>query len=98
MVSLLCACAFGFSFGASLIFSCKQICISNLNKGPMVNSQWIYNTPIHSDVEAKLRQLLVELGTADKVLGIQVCVSGCLIMWYFSKFHDDVDLSIFSFK
>ncbi|XP_031130222.1 uncharacterized protein LOC116031982 [Ipomoea triloba] len=45
----------------------------NLNKGPMVNSQWIYNTPIHSDVEAKLRQLLVELGTADKVLGIQVC-------------------------
>ncbi|EOY29154.1 ABC1 family protein, putative [Theobroma cacao] len=34
-------------------------------------SKWIYNTPVHSDVEAKLRQLLVELGNNDKILGIQ---------------------------
>ncbi|XP_077238547.1 ABC1 family protein [Tasmannia lanceolata] len=39
---------------------------------PMVNTQWIYDTPVQSDVEAKLRQLLIELGT-DKILGIQVC-------------------------
>ncbi|VFQ60415.1 unnamed protein product [Cuscuta campestris] len=45
----------------------------NLNKGPVANPQWIYDTPILSDVEAKLRLLLVELGTADKILGIQVC-------------------------
>ncbi|OMO91123.1 Beta-lactamase-related protein [Corchorus olitorius] len=41
--------------------------------GPAENAQWIYSTPIHSNVEAKLRQLLVELGNNDKILGIQVC-------------------------
>ncbi|POO03893.1 Beta-lactamase, class-A [Trema orientale] len=45
----------------------------NINKGPEVNDQWIYDTPVHSDLEAKLRQLLLELGNADKILGIQVC-------------------------
>ncbi|KAF3622247.1 putative basic leucine zipper 9-like [Capsicum annuum] len=45
----------------------------NLNRGPALNPRWIYDTPIHSDVEAKLRQLLVELGNAEKILGIQVC-------------------------
>ncbi|CAN4128255.1 unnamed protein product [Withania somnifera] len=45
----------------------------NLNRGPALNPQWIYDTPIHSDVEAKLRKLLVELGNAEKILGIQVC-------------------------
>ncbi|KAJ9702215.1 hypothetical protein PVL29_004113 [Vitis rotundifolia] len=44
-----------------------------INKGPTVNSPWIYDTPVHSDVEAKLRRLLVELGNDDKILGIQVC-------------------------
>lgn len=34
-----------------------------------------YDAPVHSDVEAKLRQLLVELGDADKILGIQVYVT-----------------------
>lgn len=47
--------------------------LGNINKRPAVNAQWIYNTPIHSDVEAKLRQVLVELGNNDKILGIQVC-------------------------
>ncbi|XP_065849001.1 uncharacterized protein [Euphorbia lathyris] len=45
----------------------------SINKGPEINAQWIYNTPVHSDVEAKLRQLLVELGNEEKILGIQVC-------------------------
>lgn len=38
----------------------------------MVNDQWIDDTPVHSDVEAKLRQLLVDLGRNNKILGIQV--------------------------
>ncbi|WCJ30547.1 ABC1 family protein [Euphorbia peplus] len=45
----------------------------SINKGPAVNAQWIYDAPVHSDVEAKLRQLLVELGNEEKILGIQVC-------------------------
>ncbi|XP_054788439.1 uncharacterized protein LOC129294250 [Prosopis cineraria] len=44
-----------------------------INQGPSINSRWIYDTPVHSDVEAKLRQLLIELGSNDKILGIQVC-------------------------
>ncbi|KAJ0985178.1 hypothetical protein J5N97_003534 [Dioscorea zingiberensis] len=39
---------------------------------PEMSAQWIFNSPIHSDVETKLRQLLIELGS-DKILGIQVC-------------------------
>lgn len=48
------------------------VCVRYINNGPAVNSQWIYNTPVHSDVEAKLRHFLVELGNDDKILGIQV--------------------------
>ncbi|KAL4564989.1 hypothetical protein LXL04_029070 [Taraxacum kok-saghyz] len=33
----------------------------------------VFESPTHSEVEAKLRSLLVELGNADKILGIQVC-------------------------
>ncbi|OMO91112.1 Beta-lactamase-related protein, partial [Corchorus olitorius] len=51
----------------------ESVLLGNINKGPAENSQWIYNTPVHSGVEAKLRQLLVELGNNDKILGIQVC-------------------------
>ncbi|XP_020275190.1 uncharacterized protein LOC109849732 [Asparagus officinalis] len=46
--------------------------LGSLRSGQEVNSQWIYDTPVHSDVEAKLRQLLVEIGNV-KILGIQVC-------------------------
>nr|XP_043629093.1 uncharacterized protein LOC122600446 [Erigeron canadensis] len=35
------------------------------------SSKWIYDSPVNSDVEAKLRRFLVE--NADKILGIQVC-------------------------
>ncbi|XP_065634119.1 uncharacterized protein LOC112028464 isoform X2 [Quercus suber] len=45
----------------------------HISRGPRVNDHWIYDTPVHSDVEAKLRQFLVELGNNDKILGIQVC-------------------------
>eukprot|EP00262_Sarcandra_glabra_P015077 TRINITY_DN4574_c0_g1_i1.p1 TRINITY_DN4574_c0_g1~~TRINITY_DN4574_c0_g1_i1.p1 ORF type:complete len:955 (+),score=165.26 TRINITY_DN4574_c0_g1_i1:123-2987(+) len=44
----------------------------SIKTGPTMNAQWIYDTPVHSDVEVKLRQLLVELGN-DTILGIQVC-------------------------
>ncbi|KAG6387861.1 hypothetical protein SASPL_153055 [Salvia splendens] len=45
----------------------------NVNKGPATNPNWMHTTPILSNVENKLRKLLIELGNADKVLGIQVC-------------------------
>ncbi|KAF6141775.1 hypothetical protein GIB67_027953, partial [Kingdonia uniflora] len=45
----------------------------NITKGPAINAEWIYSTPVRSDVEAKLRQLLIKLGNDHKVLGIQVC-------------------------
>ncbi|XP_011082268.1 uncharacterized protein LOC105165093 [Sesamum indicum] len=45
----------------------------NVNRGPAFNANWIHDTPVLSDVEDKLRKLLIELGNTDKVLGIQVC-------------------------
>ena len=54
----------------------KQAAFSNIDNGPRLNAQWIYNTPVHSDVEAKLRNLLVDLGNANKILGIQVHICG----------------------
>lgn len=52
----------------------------NINRGPMVNDQWVYDTPAHSDVEAKLRQLLVEMGNNNKILGVQVCTNSSVDM------------------
>uniref|UniRef100_A0A1D1XV04 Putative aarF domain-containing protein kinase 1 n=2 Tax=Anthurium amnicola TaxID=1678845 RepID=A0A1D1XV04_9ARAE len=43
-----------------------------IGDGSLGNTQWIHDSHVHSDVEAKLRKLLVELGK-DKILGIQVC-------------------------
>nr|XP_043629095.1 uncharacterized protein LOC122600448 [Erigeron canadensis] len=37
------------------------------------SSDWLYDSPVNSDVETKLRRFLVELGNANKILGIQVC-------------------------
>lgn len=51
----------------------ESVLQGNINRGPAVNDRWMCDTPVHSDVEAKLRRLLVELGNADKILGIQVC-------------------------
>ncbi|KAL1532327.1 hypothetical protein AAHA92_32351 [Salvia divinorum] len=52
---------------AELVLQC------NVNKGPAANPNWMHDTPILSNAENKLRKLLIELGNADKVLGIQVC-------------------------
>uniref|UniRef100_A0A0A9B4R8 ABC1 atypical kinase-like domain-containing protein n=1 Tax=Arundo donax TaxID=35708 RepID=A0A0A9B4R8_ARUDO len=46
--------------------------LGNLMRGHIPNSQWIYDSPTNSDVESKLRNYLLELGS-DKILGIQVC-------------------------
>ncbi|XP_076886697.1 uncharacterized protein LOC143536641 [Bidens hawaiensis] len=43
-----------------------------MNNGAADN-RWVYESPVNSDVEAKLRLFLVELKNADKILGIQVC-------------------------
>ncbi|XP_057959239.1 uncharacterized protein LOC131151828 [Malania oleifera] len=51
----------------------ESVLQGDINKGPAVNSEWIYNTPVHSDVEAKLRKFLIERGNDNKILGIQVC-------------------------
>lgn len=49
--------------------------LRGINKEPSVSAEWIYSKPIHSDVEAKLRDFLVELGNDGKILGIQVPTS-----------------------
>ncbi|XP_044507500.1 probable protein kinase UbiB isoform X1 [Mangifera indica] len=51
----------------------ESVLEGNMNKGPATNPQWIYDSPTHSEVEAKLREFLVQLGNEDKILGIQVC-------------------------
>nr|XP_043629097.1 beta-lactamase domain-containing protein 2-like [Erigeron canadensis] len=44
------------------------------NNQPSASAKWLYDSPVNSEVEAKLRRFLVELGNADhKILGIQVC-------------------------
>ncbi|MFS7922947.1 putative beta-lactamase/transpeptidase [Helianthus anomalus] len=44
-----------------------------MNDGPASNARWLYESPFYSDVEAKLRRFLVDLGNADRILGVQVC-------------------------
>ncbi|GAB4854107.1 hypothetical protein Ancab_022690 [Ancistrocladus abbreviatus] len=51
----------------------ESVLAGSICKGPAVNAEWMHETPVHSDVEAKLRKLLIGLGHADKILGIQVC-------------------------
>ena len=48
--------------------------IRSLTHGQIPNSQWIYDSPANSDLESKLRNYLLELGS-DKILGIQVGLS-----------------------
>ncbi|KAF9591676.1 hypothetical protein IFM89_005548 [Coptis chinensis] len=46
----------------------------DVKNGSALNAhQFIYDSPIHSDVEAKLRQLLIKLAADNKICGIQVC-------------------------
>uniref|UniRef100_A0A453SPB6 Beta-lactamase-related domain-containing protein n=1 Tax=Aegilops tauschii subsp. strangulata TaxID=200361 RepID=A0A453SPB6_AEGTS len=46
--------------------------LGSLTRGPSTNSEWIYDSPVNSEVESKLRSLLLEMGS-DKILGLQVC-------------------------
>ncbi|RLM54615.1 hypothetical protein C2845_PM10G20470 [Panicum miliaceum] len=46
--------------------------LGSLTHGQIPNSQWIYDSPANSDLESKLRNYLLELGS-DKILGIQIC-------------------------
>lgn len=46
--------------------------LGSITRGPSTNSQWIYDSPVNSEVESKLRSLLLEIGS-EKILGIQVC-------------------------
>ncbi|GJT42801.1 beta-lactamase domain-containing protein 2-like protein [Tanacetum coccineum] len=41
--------------------------------GAASHANWVYDSPVHSDVEAKLRSFLVDLRKEDKILGIQIC-------------------------
>ena len=50
---------------------CDFIYIRSITRGPSTNSQWIYDSPVNSEVESKLRSLLLEMGS-EKILGIQV--------------------------
>ncbi|XP_020578363.1 uncharacterized protein LOC110023342 [Phalaenopsis equestris] len=49
----------------------EEALLGKSNNAPKINAEWICDTPAHSDVDVKLRQLLVEMG--DKILGLQVC-------------------------
>ncbi|KAJ4887887.1 ABC1 family protein [Raphanus sativus] len=51
----------------------ESVLLGSISRGPTVDSSWIHDSPVHSDVESKLRKLLVELGSIQKILGIQVC-------------------------
>lgn len=46
--------------------------LGNLRNLSKMDTQWICDTTVHSDVEDKLRQLLVEIGNT-KIVGVQVC-------------------------
>ncbi|RZB57562.1 Protein ACTIVITY OF BC1 COMPLEX KINASE 8, chloroplastic isoform C [Glycine soja] len=51
-----------------------------ISKGPSLNDRWIFDSPVHSDVESKLRQLLIEMGNNDKILGIQpLCLAAIAV-------------------
>ncbi|MFS8018280.1 hypothetical protein Hanom_Chr15g01390221 [Helianthus anomalus] len=39
------------------------------------NARWLYHSPVYSDVEAKMRRFLVDLGNADKIIGVQMCIT-----------------------
>uniref|UniRef100_A0A1J3D5C1 AarF domain-containing protein kinase 1 n=1 Tax=Noccaea caerulescens TaxID=107243 RepID=A0A1J3D5C1_NOCCA len=51
----------------------ESVLLGSISRGPTVDAHWIHDSPIHSEVESKLRKLLVELGSIQKILGIQVC-------------------------
>ncbi|XP_076881631.1 uncharacterized protein LOC143529810, partial [Bidens hawaiensis] len=65
------------------------------NEGPKDNAEWVCDSPVNSEVEAKLRDLLVKLGNAEKILGIQVCAykDGKVIIDIAAGVHGNYDPS-----
>ncbi|KAG2240243.1 hypothetical protein Bca52824_091004 [Brassica carinata] len=51
----------------------ESVLMGSISRGATVDASWIHDSPVHSDVESKLRKLLTELGSIQKILGIQVC-------------------------
>ncbi|CAN7024806.1 unnamed protein product [Brassica rapa subsp. trilocularis] len=51
----------------------ESVLLGSISRGPTVDASWIHDSPVHSDVESKLKKLLIELGSIQKILGIQVC-------------------------
>ena len=46
-----------------------------LTSGRMLESEsWIHKSPSLSTVETKLRELLLELGREEQIMGVQVCL------------------------
>jgi len=37
---------------------------------------WVHKSPSLSSIETKLRELLLNLGREDQILGVQVCILG----------------------
>ncbi|KAH9306762.1 hypothetical protein KI387_011166, partial [Taxus chinensis] len=54
-------------------FAESTLMAGNLRSELADNSGWIYDTPVHSEVETRLRQLLLELGRQQYIIGIQIC-------------------------
>jgi len=57
-----------------ILITLTWLCSGNVVKSGRLleTSSWICNTPSHSPTETKLRELLVELGRKQRVLGVQV--------------------------
>ncbi|KAL5699463.1 hypothetical protein ACHQM5_030362 [Ranunculus cassubicifolius] len=47
--------------------------LSEMNDEQRSNAEFLYNSPIQSNLETKLKQLLDKLTTDGKIIGIQVC-------------------------
>lgn len=54
-------------------FAESTLMAGNIRSELTDNSGWIFNSPVHSQVETKLRHLLLELGRQQYITGIQVC-------------------------
>ncbi|XP_071730507.1 uncharacterized protein [Rutidosis leptorrhynchoides] len=44
-----------------------------MNNGPASSPKWVYDSPVLSDVEAKLRRFLIDSANDGLIIGIQVC-------------------------
>lgn len=54
-------------------FAESTLMVGNLRRDLADSKGWIYDMPVHSEVETKLRKLLLELGQQQHIVGIQVC-------------------------